>query len=125
MPKNLKKLEKDKYYLYEAAFHGCLPCVRFFVEAKGVHPAAASDTLGYTAVDCANRAITRHSKGEVLTKSNVLGCKGVLEYLENENAFSPCHVSTSLDAHSNADDFTLFCVPGNGHVKPKITPPKF
>ena len=123
MPKNSKKLKKGKYYLYEAAFHGCLPCVRFSLQEKGVHPAAGSDTQGYTAVDWATWAITLHGKDEAPTKSNVQWCKHVLEFLKNEAALSPCPDPTSLDANSNAHDLALFCVLGNGHVRPKITPP--
>ena len=123
MPKNAKNREKDKYYSYEAAYHGCLHCVRFFVQEKGVPPAAGSDTQGYTAADWATWAITLHERGEAPTKSNVHGCRLVLEFPKNLGALASYPEHASLAAVSVAQGASVLCVIGNGLGRPKATPP--
>ena len=43
-PKNIEKRKDIKGWLYQAAFHGCLSCVRHCIEELGVDPPIESDT---------------------------------------------------------------------------------
>ena len=50
---NKQKREYTRYWLFEAAYAGCLPCVSRFLEQEGVDPAVLSLSQGYSALDFA------------------------------------------------------------------------
>ena len=52
-PENKQKREYKLYWLFEAAYAGCLPCVSRFLEQEGVDPAVLSLSQGYSALDFA------------------------------------------------------------------------
>ena len=53
VPKNPKWRELPIYMLFEAAYAGCLECVKYWVEVKKVSPLGKSGNMGYTALDWA------------------------------------------------------------------------
>ena len=85
MPKKTEKRSKDCDYLYEAAFVGCLPCVRYFVEEKCVPPMESSDDSGYTAADWASWAISLQEQGKAPSICDIPGCAEVREYLQDQH----------------------------------------
>ena len=52
-PKRGGKAQPRGYYLYKAAEHGCLQCVRYLVEIEGLDPNERSSTNSYSAADFA------------------------------------------------------------------------
>ena len=47
------RLDDPRYWLYNAAWDGCLPCVRRFLEQDKVDPESRSHSQGYTVLDWA------------------------------------------------------------------------
>ena len=52
-PKNKQKRADRRYWLFEAASSGCIPCVSRLLEQEGVDPTAVSLCHGYSALDFA------------------------------------------------------------------------
>ena len=52
-PDRCGKAAERIYYLYKAAEHGCLPCVKQLVESEGLDPRKTSLTCHYSAADFA------------------------------------------------------------------------
>ena len=48
-----KRVDERRYWLYEAAWDGCLTCVRHFLEDEHVDPDSRSHSQGYTVLDWA------------------------------------------------------------------------
>ena len=84
-PKTNQKGSKDCEYLYEAAFVGCLHCVRYFVETKCVPPMESSPGGKYTAADWASWAISLQEQSKAQTICDIRGCAEVREYLQEQH----------------------------------------
>ena len=69
-PKRGGKVQPRGYYLYKAAEHGCLQCVRYLVEIEGLDPNECSSTCSYSAAEFARwgRDLNQRSEsyGEVI-----------------------------------------------------------
>ena len=53
MPKEKKRRQDMRYWLFDAAYMGCLPCAVRFIEQQGVSPDHTSLSQGYSALDWA------------------------------------------------------------------------
>ena len=62
-PKNIEKRKDIKGWLYQAAFHGCLPCVQHSIEKLGVDPHIESDSQKYTPLVWAKWAAAKEVDG--------------------------------------------------------------
>ena len=50
-----------EYFLFTAAYDGCLPCVKHLVEVEKVNVFEASQTIRYTALDFAEWEVTQQT----------------------------------------------------------------
>ena len=50
-PKSARRAAQRKYWLFQAASDGCLPCVKYLLEMQGVDPMSLSDSQSYSALD--------------------------------------------------------------------------
>ena len=61
-PDRCGKAAERIYYLYKAAEHGCLPCVKQLIESEGLDPRKTSLTCHYSAADFARWGQSRSSR---------------------------------------------------------------
>ena len=61
-PDRRGKAAERIYYLYKAAEHGCLPCVKQLIESEGLDPRKTSLTCHYSAADFARWGQGRSSR---------------------------------------------------------------
>ena len=52
-PKDAVRGRERKYWLFEAAWAGCLPCVKHFLENECVNSQELSNSSGFSALDWA------------------------------------------------------------------------
>ena len=50
-PKSARRAAQRKYWLFQAASDGCLPCVMYMLEMQGVDPMSLSESQSYSALD--------------------------------------------------------------------------
>ena len=62
-PKGDAKRQHLKHWLYQAAWHGCLPCVQYCIEVRNVDVNVESDNMKYTVTDWAEWAVEHHVDG--------------------------------------------------------------
>ena len=74
-PKADARRKHLKHWLYQAAWHGCLPCVQYCIEVRNVDVNIESDNMKYTVTDWAEWAVER----------NVDGAPDVVTYLASLN----------------------------------------
>lgn len=54
-----------KEWFFNAAWQGCLPCVKHCIEVHGVDVASEGDNMKYTVMDWAQWAVARETEGAV------------------------------------------------------------
>jgi hypothetical protein len=75
-PQTSKRRKQVKEWLYNAAWQGCLPCVKHCVEELNVDPQIRSENMNYTPADWGRWAVAEH----------VRGSEAVVAYLEEKIA---------------------------------------
>ena len=91
------------YYLYKAAEHGCLACVKQLVESEGLDPSETSSTCHYSAADFA-----RWGKGR---SSSPVRYEEVIAYLDDFDSLDmrslPPRLRRRVQACSSCSNVTI------------------
>jgi len=62
-PKSIAKRKEIRYWMFDAAFQGCLPCVQYCIETLGVDAQIESLNQNYTVVSWAEWGREKHVPG--------------------------------------------------------------
>ena len=66
LPRSKQRRTIPKYTMFQAASHGCLACVRCFLEGdESIDPLSVSDNNKYTVLDFAKYAVETNTPGAI------------------------------------------------------------